>query len=141
MIWLRDLNRSDKRWYALKDVTTLRFSPNPDMLSKEKKKRRREIVKSIRAHEHAQAEAGRSLDKRVLRELLAHLERSVFVRLENGQPAVLCDHTLKHTKKFLQDLGVWQDELVEWLGEYGGYCDCEVAYNVFEYWTPERLAE
>jgi hypothetical protein len=57
------------------------------------------------------------------------------------EPAVLCDHTLKHTKKFLQEAGVWQDELVEWLGEYGGYCDCEVVYNVFEFWTPERLAE
>ena len=100
------------------------------MPTKEEKKRRRGMVKSIRANEHAQAEAGRPLEKRVLRELLDHLEKRVFVRLENGEPAVLCDHTLKHTKKFLQDAGVWQDELVEWLGEYGGFCDCEVAYNV-----------
>ena len=37
------------------------------MPNKEEKKLRREIVKSIRAHEHAQAEAGRPLEKRVLR--------------------------------------------------------------------------
>ena len=111
------------------------------MPSKEEKKRRRGIVKSIRAHEHAQAEAGRPLEKRVLRELLAYLERSVFVSLEKGRPEVRCDHTLKHTKKYLQDAGVWRDELVEWFGESGGFCDCEVVYNVFEYWTPERLDE
>lgn len=112
-----------------------------EMPSKEEKKRRREIVKSISAHEHAQAEARRPLEKRVLRELLDHLERSIFVQLEDGQIAARCDHTLKHTKKYLQDIGVWRDEMVEWFGEYGGYCDCEVAYNVFDYWTPERLAE
>jgi len=111
------------------------------MPGKEEKKRRREIVKSIRAHEHDQAEASRPLEKRVLRELLDHLEQNVFICLENREPSVLCDHTLKHTKKFLQDAGVWQDELVEWLEEYGGFCDCEVACNVFEYWTPGRLAE
>jgi uncharacterized protein YktB (UPF0637 family) len=108
---------------------------------KEEKKRRREIVKSIRAHEHTQAEARRPLERRVLRELLDHLERNVFVELEVGQPYVRCDHTLKHTKKFLQDIGVWQDELAQWFGEYGGFCDCEIVYNVFEYWTSERLAE
>jgi len=110
------------------------------MPGKEEKKRRREIVMSLRDHEHAQAEARRPIEKRVLRELLAYLERNVFVELEDGQPTSLCDHTLNHTKKYLQDAGVWQDGLVEWFGEYGGYCDCEVVYNVFEYWTPERLA-
>jgi hypothetical protein len=43
------------------------------MPGKEEKKRRRDIVRSIRAHEYAQAEAGRPLEKRVLRELLDHL--------------------------------------------------------------------
>jgi len=108
------------------------------MPSKEEKKRRRGIVKGIRVHEHAQAEARRPLEKHVLRGLLDHLEQNVFVKLEDGQIASLCDDTLKHTKKYLQDAGVWRDEFVEW---FGGYCDCEVAYNVFDYWTPERLAE
>jgi Protein of unknown function (DUF2695) len=111
------------------------------MPSKQEKRRRRDIVKSVRAHEHDQAEARRPLEKRVMRGLLVHLERSVFVQLEDGQPDVRCDHTLRHTKKYLQDVGVWQEELVEWFSEYGGFCDCEVAYNVFDYWTPERLAE
>jgi hypothetical protein len=111
------------------------------MPGKEEKKRRREIVKSIWAHEHSQAEDRRPLEKRVLRELLYHLEQIVFVCFENGHIEVRCDHTLKHTKKYLQDAGVWQDGLAEWLAEYGGYCDCEVAYNFFDYWTPERLAE
>jgi hypothetical protein len=111
------------------------------MPSKQEKKRRRDIVKSVRAQEHAQAEARRPLENRVLRGLLAHLEESVFLQLEDGQSDVRCDHTLKHTKKYLQDAGVWQDGLVEWFGECGGYCDCEVAHNVFDYWTPERLAE
>jgi len=111
------------------------------MPSKQEKKRLRDIVRSVRAYERAQAEARRPLEKRVLRGLLAHLERSVFVQLEDGQSDVRCDHTLKRTKKYFQDIGVWQDELTEWFGEYGGYCDCEVVYNVFDYWTPERLAE
>jgi hypothetical protein len=111
------------------------------MPGKEEKKRRREIRRSIRVHEHAQAEARRPLEKRVLRDLLDHLEKNVFVELEDGQPYARCDHTLKHTKKFLLEIGVWQDELSQWFGENGGFCDCEVVYNVFEYWTSERLVE
>jgi hypothetical protein len=111
------------------------------MPNKEEKKRRRETLRSIRAHEHAQVETRRPLEKRVLRELLDHLERSILVKLDDGQIAARCDHTLKYTKKYLQDIGVWRDELVEWFEEHGGYCDCEVAYNVFDYWTSERLAD
>ncbi len=68
------------------------------------------------------------LEKHVLEGLLAHLE-SV-----DG-----CDNTLKHTKKYLQGIGVWREELIGWFGKYGGYCDCEVVFNVLLL-TPEELS-
>jgi hypothetical protein len=110
------------------------------MPSKAEKKRRREIVNDIRVREHAEADARRPIEKDVLRGLLAHLEEKLLVRLEDGTAASRCDHTLSETRGYLEAHGGWREEFAEWFAEFGGFCDCEVAYNVFDYWTPERLA-
>jgi hypothetical protein len=73
--------------------------------------------------------------------LLEHLESELFERRDESGPINRCDHSLGLTRKYLARLELWDDGLVEWFGEYGGFCDCEVAFNVFDYWTPERLAE
>lgn len=56
-----------------------------------------------------------------LRDLFDFLDR------ENA-PA--CDHTLKETREFLTSRGHDPEKIIPWLQEYGGYCDCEVIYNV-----------
>lgn len=44
-----------------------------------------------------------------------------------------CDDSLKLTKQFLNFQNIQNREEVEnWLKENGGFCDCEVLYNVEE---------
>lgn len=44
-----------------------------------------------------------------------------------------CDDTLKLSVAFLQSLKLDNiEEITKWLGEHGGYCDCEVLANVEE---------
>jgi hypothetical protein len=40
-----------------------------------------------------------------------------------------------HTHEFLRSRALAEDAIVEWLGKYGGYCDCEVAANVSNNWA------
>jgi len=56
-----------------------------------------------------------------LRELFDHLDRE-------GAPP--CDHTLRETEAFLRSRGLNVERVLPWLREHGGYCDCEVIYNV-----------
>jgi len=58
-----------------------------------------------------------------LRNLLDYLDRE-------GAPQ--CNHTLKETIGFLKKRGLDVDRVVAWLHENGGYCDCEVIYNIDE---------
>ena len=45
-----------------------------------------------------------------------------------------CDHSLKLTKKWLQDHNLDIEVNVEALQDCGGYCDCEVVFNVLQSW-------
>lgn len=65
------------------------------------------------------------ISKKNLKELFDYLNRP------NPPP---CDHTLKDTIKFLDEKGLDKATIIPWLNEYGGYCDCEVIFNVDEKW-------
>ncbi|MGI4738721.1 MAG: DUF2695 domain-containing protein [Janthinobacterium lividum] len=43
-----------------------------------------------------------------------------------------CANTLRLTKQFAKENDVQFQLLQKWLGEHGGYCDCEVLANVEE---------
>ena len=45
-----------------------------------------------------------------------------------------CDRSLKLTRAFLTVHALDVDAIIPWLGQYGGYCDCEVLSNVEEVW-------
>ncbi|MBD7923165.1 DUF2695 domain-containing protein [Xanthomonas sp. Sa3BUA13] len=48
----------------------------------------------------------------------------------DGALSVGCDHSLRFTRRFLQDHDLPEAAILPWLGEYGGFCDCEVLANV-----------
>ncbi|MDB6058289.1 MAG: hypothetical protein JWO95_2133 [Verrucomicrobiales bacterium] len=50
-----------------------------------------------------------------------------FLDREGAPP---CDHTLRETIEFLKQRQLDVDRIIPWLHEYGGYCDCEVIFNV-----------
>lgn len=43
-----------------------------------------------------------------------------------------CDHTSRVTANFLQAEQLESDQVLTWLGEHGGYCDCEVLANLVD---------
>lgn len=66
------------------------------------------------------------------------MEESLFVQLftylDRQLQAKSCKHTLENTFAFLADNKVADPQKVaEWLEQHGRYCDCEVIYNVTEY--------
>ena len=69
----------------------------------------------------------------MLRDLMAML----FNHLDEVFGNEGCDHTLKITKSFLENRRLNPEKIIPWLGEHGGYCDCEVLANVEESWESE----
>jgi hypothetical protein len=104
------------------------------MTNKTEKQRRREIVRGIHDKEHADAEARMPISKTDLRDLFVLLESTLFER-RGGKIWCHCDHTLRRSREFLQSRSLPEDTIAEWFGEYGGFCDCEVAANVTDYWA------
>ena len=47
---------------------------------------------------------------------------------------VVCDHSLKLTKQWIEENGLKEkeEEIIEYLEDNGGYCDCEVVLNVLD---------
>ena len=64
--------------------------------------------------------------------------RSNFKQLFDHLDALLgqrgCDHTNSLAKAFLRDLTIENsDEVVAWMADRRGYCDCEILANVEEW--------
>jgi hypothetical protein len=59
-------------------------------------------------------------------------ELKALFRYVARKSAPPCDHTLKDTLHFLNKHGLDADRIVPWLHQQGGYCDCEVIFNVHE---------
>ena len=94
----------------------------PDKIEKE---RRKQIQRELQ--EKARIKFEQSLP--TSRELFQNL----FDFLEEVLEKNTCDDSLKLTKQFLNSQNIQNREEVEnWLKENGGFCDCEVLYNVEE---------
>jgi hypothetical protein len=81
--------------------------------------RKRLLKKNWKAEEQAKLIASIPIPHNDLRNLFDCLD-------EAGE----CDHTLRATIQFLRDRNLDVDGTVAWLGEHGGFCDCEVLSNV-----------
>jgi len=99
------------------------------MPSKEEKLRRAKLVEAIVQEETAKAIENMPISFKDLAALFDHLDE-VF-----GNEG--CDHTPKITKAFLESRNLNTEEILPWLEEYGGYCDCEVLANVEDSWESE----
>ena len=95
------------------------------MPSKSEIQRRKEIARAIAQRNRSEAEARMPISKNDLVDLFNHLD---------GALSAGCDHTLRFTRGFLQIRALDESTIVPWLGESGGYCDCEVLGNVEESW-------
>lgn len=50
----------------------------------------------------------------------------------NRVDAPPCNHKLTDTEAWLSTKGIQPSLVIPWLNENGGYCDCEVIYNVYD---------
>jgi hypothetical protein len=95
------------------------------MPSKSESQRRKALAREAVQREQESAEARMPISKAHLAQLFDHLD----IALEVG-----CDHSFRFTLAFLQANELPQGSIIPWLGEYGGFCDCEVLANVEDHW-------
>ena len=87
------------------------------------KEQKKKLKAQYKKNEHDEIRASIPLGINELKNLLSHLNR---------ESAPECDHTLKETIEFLKSNKLNPEVVVPWLGEHGGFCDCEVIYNVYD---------
>lgn len=85
--------------------------------------RKCELKAQIRAAEQQKLLALLPIDVETLKDLLSFL---------NKDPAPACDHTHRETIEFLKSRDIDPAKVIPWLKEHGGFCDCEVVYNVYD---------
>ena len=95
------------------------------MPDKEEKARRKQIQKELRGKAQIEFEESLPVSSEIFKQLFDFL----YEKLEDHD----CDDSLNLTNKFLETNHIETIEEVEnWLKENGGFCDCEVLYNVEE---------
>ena len=95
------------------------------MSSKSEIERRKALHRAAEQQARSAEEARMPISKAELAQLFEHLDAA----LAGG-----CEHTLRFTRAFLASRQLPEATIVPWLGEYGGFCDCEVLANVEERW-------
>jgi transposase len=98
------------------------------MPSQAEKNRRKALVNEIVQRKRQAEEARMPLSRTDLTALFDYLDGA----LVEG-----CDHSLRLTRRFLGSLSISEEAVISWLGEFGGYCDCEVLANVEDAWPSD----
>jgi len=99
------------------------------MPSKEEKKRRAQIVEALVEEDTKKAIEQMPISFADLAALFDYLDEQLGVK---G-----CAHTSDMTKAFLNKRNLNPEEILMWLEEFGGNCDCEILANVEECWESE----
>ena len=98
---------------------------NPSVNRTRYGRRRKAIVQDIAERHRHEALARMPISRGELLGLFDHRGAAL---------AASCDHSLRHTRCSLQARALPEAEIIPWLLEYGGGCDCEVVANVEEGW-------
>jgi hypothetical protein len=72
---------------------------------------------------------------RELRSYLAARVRAAGCEQGDGVFVQGCDKTLRHTRHWAEEQRLDIERVLESVGAFGGYCDCEVLFNV----TPDKF--
>lgn len=102
------------------------------MPDKKEIERRKQIKKELRAKAKIEFETSLPISREKFTQLFDYLDENLS---EFG-----CDDSLKLTCEFLQKNKIQNIvEIKNWLGEKGGYCDCEVLNNVEEMFEEDAI--
>lgn len=94
------------------------------MPTKAEKERRKQIQRELKAKEYENFLNGLPIDKEILMDLFDFLDTEI----ENQG----CNHDYSLTETFLKERNIDSNLIFEWFEENGGYCDCEILFNVEE---------
>ena len=92
------------------------------MPNRDEKAHRREILQRLRNEERQKTRDSFPAS--------AVLLKGLFKFLDGMLQAQDCDDTLRLTRDFILRNDLKEKEIIEWLEEHGGYCDCEALANV-----------
>ena len=83
------------------------------------------MLNSLKQKAEAEFETSLPMGREDFRKLFDHLD------IQLGDNA--CDDTPRFTKTFLENIGAANvEQILKWLADKGGYCDCEILANVEE---------
>ena len=90
------------------------------------KQRKRELKRQFKEREQREAREKLGISEKQLRDLLDYLDEGFKLGLE-------CDKTAQRTRDWIRAEGLDEVLVTEALGQFGGFCDCEVVNNVQPY--------
>ena len=96
-------------------------------MDKSEKRRR---LNDWKAQQKERARADFPLPETELDQLFDHLDQEL-----RQTP---CDHSLRLTRQWMAKADHSPEQVVPWLNEHGGYCDCEVLANVEDHFEQNR---
>lgn len=97
------------------------ISKTGEVMNKQEKKLK---LKAWKQEKKIEFEKSLPMNREIFEQLFEYLDK----KLNNEK----CLHNLSLTKEFLIQNNILQDNVINWLKENGGYCDCEVLYNIEE---------
>jgi hypothetical protein len=104
------------------------------MASKDEEKRRKVLVRTWQEQERATAEAEADVRLPFPWQSLS----SLFSYIDDGWEEYGCDGTPRRAIEYLDKIGLsqnQQNDVLTWLAEHGGACDCEILANVAAEWV------
>ena len=95
------------------------------MPDKSEKERRKQIMDDLKKKADQEFESNLPMDRQTFQKLFDYLDTELTDKN--------CDETNSLTKAFLTQSKILNiEEVLEWLSEHGGCCDCEILANVEE---------
>lgn len=91
------------------------------MSDKSEKARRKELLHAVKEDARRKVRDSLPVPVPVLKALFDYVDG----QLKSSE----CDNTLRHALDFIRNNGLPEDEVVGWLEDNGGDCDCEVVMN------------
>ncbi len=91
----------------------------------DEKKRRREMLQNLKAKERTRFLASLPASESEIKALFDYLDENLDE----------CDDSLLKTTEFIKERDLPKKEMISWLNENGGFCDCEVLANVEDNWN------
>ncbi len=87
------------------------------------KHRRNQIKKALKNEERLRFRNSLPAEPTVIRDFFEFLD-----------PEQRCDNRLTRTLQYIEQRNLPKNTFINWLNENGGFCDCEVLFNVEEVW-------